>query len=229
MAADAPAAALFDVDGTLVDTAYLHTLAWWEALRQYGHLVDAAPVHRAIGMGSDQLLDHLLGADRDRSDDEAISAAHLALYAQFWPGLRAFDGAADLLRACAGRGWRVVLCTSASGRELDVLRGALDADDAVFAVTDSDSVAVSKPAPDLVHSALERASAPAGRAVFVGDSVWDVRAANRAGTPCVGVETGGFAGEELRGAGAVEVHSSVGDLLASLDDSVLAHPRGGDR
>ncbi|MFD8480432.1 HAD family hydrolase [Kitasatospora sp. NPDC059673] len=228
MAVD-PAAALFDVDGTLVDTAYLHTLAWWEALRQYGHRLAAAPVHRAIGMGSDQLLAHLLGDGRDRSEDDAIAAAHLALYAQHWPGLRAFDGAADLLRACAGRGWRVVLCTSASGRELDVLRAVLDADEAVFAFTDADSVSASKPAPDLVRTALERASAPPERAIFVGDSVWDVRAANRAGTPCVAVETGGFAGDELRAAGALEVHASVGELLDSLDDSVLARPRADAR
>ena len=228
MAADA-AAALFDVDGTLVDTVYLHTLAWWQALAQYGHEVDAARIHRAIGMGSEQLLDHLLGDDRDRSEDDAVDAAHLALYAQHWPGLRAFPGAGDLLRECAGRGWRVVLSTSASGRELDVLRRVLDADDALYAVTDADAVDASKPAPDLVHEALRQASAPAGRSVFVGDSVWDVEAAGRAGTPCVGVETGGFAAAELRGAGAVEVHSSVGALLDGLDTGVLARPRAGER
>ncbi|MFF4342291.1 HAD family hydrolase [Kitasatospora sp. NPDC001540] len=223
------AAALFDVDGTLVDTVYLHTLAWWQALAQYGHEVDAARIHRAIGMGSDQLLDHLLGDDRDRSEDDALSAAHLALYAQHWPGLRAFPGAGDLLRECGRRGWRVVLSTSASGRELDVLRRVLDADDAVYAVTDADGVDASKPAPDLVRRALEQASAAAERSVFVGDSVWDVQAAGRAGTPCVGVETGGFAAAELRGTGAVEVHPSVGALLDGLDRSALAHPRAGER
>ncbi|MFB7945787.1 HAD family hydrolase [Kitasatospora phosalacinea] len=228
MAADV-AAALFDVDGTLVDTVYLHTLAWWQALAQYGHEVDAARIHRAIGMGSDQLLDHLLGDDRDRSEDDAVDAAHLALYAQHWPGLRAFPGAGDLLRECAGRGWRVVLSTSASGRELDVLRRVLDADDAVHAVTDADAVDAAKPAPDLVRKALEQASAPAERSVFVGDSVWDVQAAGRAGTPCVGVETGGFAAAELRGAGAVEVHPSVAALLDGLDTSVLARSRAGER
>ncbi|QKW18126.1 HAD family hydrolase [Kitasatospora sp. NA04385] len=228
MAADG-AAALFDVDGTLVDTVYLHTLAWWQALAQYGHEVDAARIHRAIGMGSDQLLDHLLGDDRDRSEDDAVEAAHLALYAQHWPGLRAFPGAGDLLRECAGRGWRVVLSTSASGRELEVLRRVLDADDAVHAVAHSDGVAASKPAPDLVHRALEQAAARADRSVFVGDSVWDVEAAGRAGTPCVGVETGGFAAAELRGTGAVEVHPSVGALLDGLDDSVLARPGAGAR
>ncbi|MFJ5228743.1 HAD family hydrolase [Kitasatospora sp. NPDC088391] len=223
------AAALFDVDGTLVDTVYLHTLAWQQALRQYGHEVDAAPIHRAIGMGGDQLLDHLLGTDRDRSEDEALSDAHLALYAAHWPALRAFPGAAELLRECARRGWRVVLSTSASGRELDVLRRALDAEDALYAVTDADEVSASKPAPDLVRSALEQAGSAPDRAVFVGDSVWDVRAAHRADTPCVAVETGGVAAEELRGAGALEVHASVDELLRELDDSVLARPRAGRR
>ncbi|BAJ26573.1 MULTISPECIES: HAD family hydrolase [Kitasatospora] len=228
MAADV-AAALFDVDGTLVDTTYLHTLAWWQALAQYGHHVDAARIHRAIGMGGDQLLDHLLGDDRDHDEDADVAAAHLALYAQHWPGLRAFPGAADLLRECAGRGWRVVLSTSASGRELDVLRRVLDADDAVRAVTDADAVDSAKPAPDLVRLGLRQVGAPAGRSVFVGDSVWDALAAERAGTPCVGVETGGFAAAELRAAGAAEVHSSVGALLDDLDDSLLARPGAGTR
>ncbi|GAA4883802.1 HAD family hydrolase [Kitasatospora terrestris] len=221
---EGPAAALFDVDGTLVDTAYLHTLAWWEALRQYGHDVDAARVHRAVGMGADQLLDHLLGEDRRRDDDEAVTAAHLALWARSWPSLRPFPGAAELLRECARRGWRVVLATSASAREAEALRRALEVDDALAAVTTADDVAASKPAPDLVHAALERVDGVAERSVFVGDAVWDVRAAGRAGVRCVAVESGGLCSRELRAAGAAEVHADVATLLHALDDSLLARP-----
>src|SRR3954469_17039117 len=101
-----PDVVLFDVDGTLVDTNYLHAVTWWEAFRQYGHAVDMADVHRAIGMGSDRLLDHLLPGDRDAGADDGIRAAHSSLYGTFWTRLRAFDGAAGLLRACAGRGMR---------------------------------------------------------------------------------------------------------------------------
>ncbi|AUG81694.1 haloacid dehalogenase [Kitasatospora sp. MMS16-BH015] len=217
-------AALFDVDGTLLDTAYLHTLAWWEALLQYDREVPAARVHRAVGMGADQLLDHLLGEHRDHEEDEAITAAHDALYASSWPKLRPLPGAAELLRACARRGWRVVLASSASGRELEVLRAALDAEDAITTATSGDDVAATKPAPDLVHAALTAAETPPGRAVFVGDTVWDVIAAGEAGVPCVAVQSGGFAAQELLGAGAAEVHRDTGELLDRLDGSLLARP-----
>ncbi|MCG6494229.1 HAD family hydrolase [Kitasatospora sp. A2-31] len=218
------AAALFDVDGTLLDTTYLHTLAWWEALRQYDRAVPAARVHRAVGMGADQLLDHLLGEQRDRDADEAITAAHDALYARHWPVVRPLPGAPELLRACAGRGWRIVLASSASERELTVLRHALGADEVIAAVTTADDVAATKPAPDLVVAALERAESGPRHAVFVGDTVWDVAAAGRAEVPCVAVETGGFAAAELLGSGAAEVHRDTAELLAELDGSLLGRP-----
>ncbi|WP_256070154.1 HAD family hydrolase [Streptomyces sp. DvalAA-14] len=215
---------LFDVDGTLMDTVYLHTVAWWEALRQHGERVPMSRVHRSIGMGSDHLLDHLLGEDHDHGDDSALSAAHDTLYAQYWTRLAPLEGAADLLRACAARGWRVVLASSASDRELRVMRDALGADDAIDAVTTADDVEASKPSPDLVARALERAAVPPDRAVFVGDAVWDAEAAGRAGVRCVGLLSGGVSREELTGAGAAEVYQGPADLLAHLDGSLLADP-----
>ena len=214
-------AVIFDVDGTLVDTNYLHAVTWWEAFRQYGHHVDMAAVHRVIGMGSDKLLDRLLPQDRDRGVDDAMRAAHRALYAQYWPRLRAFAGAADLLRACAGRGMTVVLASSADGSEIKALLTALGADDAITAAASSADADQSKPAPDIVQVALDRAGLPAGRAVFVGDTVWDVHACRRAGLPCVAVLTGGVGRDELRDAGAVAVYDGAADLLEHLDDSPL--------
>ncbi len=217
-----PAAALFDVDGTLMDTVHLHAVAWWEAFRQQGEYVSMTRVHRAIGMGGDHLLDALLGEDRDHDADPGVKAAHDALYGQYWSRLTPLDRAADLLRACADRGLRVVLASSASGPEGDVMRRALDADDVIHAMTTADDVESSKPAPDLVQRALDRAGASAGRAVFVGDAVWDVEAARRAGVSCLAVLTGGgFSREELRDAGAREVYDSPADLLARLDASAL--------
>ncbi|RKT09478.1 HAD superfamily hydrolase (TIGR01509 family)/HAD superfamily hydrolase (TIGR01549 family) [Streptomyces sp. 1114.5] len=215
-------AALFDVDGTLLDTTYFHALAWWEALRQYDRTVPAARVHRAIGMGADQLFDHLLGRDRDRDDDEAIAAAHDALYAAYWPVIAPLPGAADLLRACAARGRRIVLASSASERELTALRRVLDADDVIDAATTADDVSATKPAPDLVRAALDRADTAPADSVFVGDTVWDVVAAGRAGVPCVAVESGGFSAQELLAAGAAEVHRDTAGVLADLDRSLLA-------
>ncbi|MET9611970.1 HAD family hydrolase [Kitasatospora indigofera] len=217
--------ALFDVDGTLLDTNYLHTVAWAEALAQYGHTPAMARIHASIGMGGDQLIDHVLGEERDRAQDGEISSAHGALYARFWPSLRPFEGAADLLRAVSASGWTVVLASSASGRDLRVMRRALDADDAVTAATSADDVAAGKPAPDLVRAALDKAGARAAEAVFVGDTLWDVRSAAAAGVPCVAVLSGGWSERDLRAAGALEVHENAAALLAGLSGSVLGHPR----
>lgn len=214
------AAALFDVDGTLMDTVALHTVAWWEALRQSGRTVATTDIQRAVGMDGTHLLDALVGEDRDRAGDGGLKAAHDALYAQFWSRLAPLEGAADLLRACAARGLRVVLASSASGKEADVMVRALGAGDAVRAVTTSDDVEAGKPAPDVVERALERAGVRPEDAVFVGDAVWDLRAAGKAGVTGIGVLTGGgYSREELLAAGAATVHRSPADLLAHLDDS----------
>jgi phosphoglycolate phosphatase-like HAD superfamily hydrolase len=140
------AAALFDVDGTLVDSNYLHAVTWWDAFLQAGHEIPMARIHRAIGMGSDQLLDELLPDDRERDDDAGIRTAHSALYATYWSRLRPLPHAAELLRACKERGLRVVLASSADEREFAVLRAALDAEDAIDEATSSaDSSAASRP------------------------------------------------------------------------------------
>jgi HAD superfamily hydrolase (TIGR01509 family) len=212
---------IFDVDGTLVDTNYIHAVTWWEAFRQYELVVPMSRVHRAIGMGSDKLLDHVLPADRDRTADDDVRAAHRALYGEFWTRLRAFEGAAELLRACAGRGLKVVLASSAEESEMKALRAALDAEDAITAATSSDDADESKPAPDIVGVALARAGARPEQAVFVGDTVWDVQACAKAGVPCIAVLTGGISRHELAEAGAVAVYDSVAALLRGLDDSLI--------
>jgi len=138
-------AALFDVDGTLVDTNYLHAVTWWEAFAQAGHQPSMADIHRAIGMGSDQMLDKLLPPDRDRDADADVRAAHSTLYATYWSRLRPLPGAADLLRACKRRGLGVVLASSADEPEFNALRAALDAEDAIDAATFAGDVESSKP------------------------------------------------------------------------------------
>lgn len=174
--AQGPAAALFDVDGTLADTSYLNTVTWWEAFSQAGRDVPMALIHRAIGMGSEQMLDKLLPDDRDKDADADIRTAHSALYAAYWSRLRPLPGAADLLRVCKKRGLAVVLASSADEREFTMLRTVLDAEDAIDAATFSGDVDTSKPAPDLVEAALGKIGIPAAEAVFVGDTVWDVQA-----------------------------------------------------
>jgi HAD superfamily hydrolase (TIGR01509 family) len=212
---------LFDVDGTLVDTSYLHTVAWWEALRENGHVVPMREIHRAIGMGSDQILDHLLGSDRDTDADAQMTAAHLALYALYFDRLKPLPGARDLLRECSKRGLKVVLASSASERELAALRAALDADDVIDAATDSSDAGASKPAPDILRAALDRCDLTPDRVVFVGDAVWDVESSSQLGIPCIGLTSGGLAASELHDAGAVETYAHPADLLASLDSSAV--------
>ncbi|MEV3950785.1 MULTISPECIES: HAD family hydrolase [Streptomyces] len=217
-----PQAALFDVDGTLTDTNYLHVTCWWEAFRQAGHRVAMCDIHRAVGLSGGDLVAHLLGEDRDREQDGLISAAHTTLYATHFDRLSAFDGAGDLLRALAARGRRIVLATSASGRELAALRAAVDADDVIAGTASSDDVPAGKPAPEPVEHALEIAGCPASQAVFVGDSVWDMRAAVRAGVPAVALLSGGISRGDLEEAGATAVYRDVSDLLARLDSSPFA-------
>ena len=224
-------AVLFDVDGTLVDTTYLHTVCWWQALRRYGLTVSAAEIHRAIGMGSDHLLESLLGAERDRDRDAALSADHDALFAVYWPSLVPLDGAAALLRECSERGWRVVLATSAKRAELDAMRAALGAEDALDEITSADDVEASKPSPDIVELALERAGVPADRAVFIGDTRWDVEAAKRADVACIGMLSGGWADTELLEAGAAAVCRNPAALRDDLDHLIAERfrPRRADR
>lgn len=222
-----PVAALFDVDGTLVDTNYLHAVTWWEAFAQAGFEVQMAQIHRAIGMGSDQMLDKLLPADRDEDADAEVRAAHSALYSVYWSRLRRLPGAADLLRACKRRGLAVVLARSADEPEFSVLRAALDAEDAIDAATFAGDVESSKPAPDLVEAALAKVGVSAAEAVFTGDTVWDVQACRKAGVRCIGVLSGGVSRDELTSAGAAEVYSGPADLLAVLDISLLGN--GGEQ
>ncbi|MFF5448657.1 HAD family hydrolase [Streptomyces sp. NPDC012888] len=212
-------AALFDVDGTLADTNHLHVTAWWEALRQAGHTVPMHAVHRAIGLPGEDLLEHLLGEDRDRAGDGRISTGHDTLYATWFDRLPALPGAGDLLRELASAGWRVVLVTSAKERELDALRAAIDADEAITETATSDDVEQGKPAPDPILHALDLVGVPAGDAVFVGDSVWDMRAARHAGVTSVGLLCGGIPRADLEEAGAAAVYDGPADLLAHLAES----------
>ncbi|MEU6218679.1 HAD family hydrolase [Streptomyces sp. NPDC047022] len=214
-------AAVFDVDGTLVDTNHLHVVTWWEAFRQAGHRVPTHAIHRAIGLGSGDLVAHLLGDDRAREEVEDLETAHKVLYAEYFDRLSALPDAGRLLRRLAGDGWAVVLATSAGGQELSALRRAMDADDAIAATASADDVEEGKPAPEPVEHALELVGIPAEQAVFVGDTVWDMRAGSRAGVRCVALLCGGIPRGDLEEAGAVAVFDDPADLLASLSRSPL--------
>lgn len=207
---------LFDVDGTLVDTNYLHAVTWAAAFRSLGYQVATSRLHHLVGQGSDRLVASALGAD-----DQAVADAHDDFYAPYLHDLRAFDGAADLLRKVKASGLTVVLATSAGERDAKFLRAAIDADDAIDAVTTKGDVAQSKPAPDLVQAALDAGGLDADHSVFVGDTVWDVQAAAAVGVPCICVLTGGIDERELRDAGAIEIYQNVEELAGCLERSAI--------
>ena len=212
---------LFDVDGTLVDSTYFHTLAWWHAFRRFGHDVRMNSIHRCVGMGADKLVAELLGPDRDTDEDEGIADAHAAVFSTYWPYLRRFDGARELLVACKEAGLAVVLASSARDQDLAVLREAVGADDAVDAATSAADAEESKPAPDILVAALKAGGLEASEVLYVGDAVWDVQAAAALGIDTVGVTSGGYSGAELLEAGVVEVYSTPRELLERLDESAI--------
>ncbi len=212
-----PRGVLFDVDGTLVDTTYAHTVAWAEALRATGHAdIPMAHIHRAIGLGAPKLVEKLLGRF-----DERVKDAHTDFYGPWLHRLRRFDGVPELLHATAGRGLVVALASSASTKESAHLRETVGCDDVVAAMTDSGDVEQAKPEPDVVQAALDQTGLAPDDALFVGDTVWDVEAARRAGLDCVCVLSGGIGEDELRAAGAVAVYRDAAALLEQLDSSPI--------
>ena len=213
-------AAILDIDGTLVDTNYQHAVAWYMAFRQHDMALPVWRIHRHLGMGGDQLVGALAGAEFDRAAGDSVRAAHDALYLASIQSVSALAGARELIEDLKRRGNRVVLASSAKSREADHYLDLLDARDLVDAWTTAEDVQRTKPHPELVQAALAKLGETAG--VMIGDTPWDVKAAAEAGTPAVAVLTGGFSTDELRGAGAVNVFASIDELRGRIDETPLA-------
>ncbi len=215
---------LFDVDGTLIDSSFLHAVCWWQAFRQHDIDAQMAVIHRSVGMGSENLvgnvLDEVEGVEIDDVDLDALSASHDALYSVYWPQLRLLPGARELVRRCHDAGLVTVLASSAKERELGVLRRVLDCDDAIDEATSSSDAEASKPAPDILEVALAKAKLSASDALFIGDAVWDVHASSKLGMPCIGLECGGTSAAELLEAGAFATYANARELLLHSDEHV---------
>jgi len=212
---------LVDVDGTLVDTNYFHTVAWWRAFQDIGEDVPMSSIHPLIGMGSDQLVRRLIGRESEEASD-----AHSKRYEPFKDEIKAFPGAADLLAELARRGARVVLATSSDEKDLDRLREAIDAEDAIDEAVSNGDVEHSKPAPDIFEAALAKFDLDPERTMVVGDTRWDVEAAGKLDLEVVCVLTGGSTREQLEQAGAVAVYDDAAQLLDQLDGSPLGRLLG---
>ena len=212
-------AAILDIDGTLVDSNYQHTLAWYRALRQHDQHIAIWRIHRHIGMGGDQLVSSLCGDEVEEKLGEDIRAAEKALYMALIEEVEPLHGARDLIVDLKRLDRDVVLASSAKPDEIEHYLDLLDARGLADAWTSAGDVEQTKPAPDLVEAALERVGG--GPAVMVGDSTWDCRAAAKAGVETIAVLTGGFSDEELRDAGAIAVYRSIDELRQRLSETPL--------
>jgi HAD superfamily hydrolase (TIGR01549 family) len=219
-----PAAALLDVDGTLVDTNYHHAVAWYRAFRQHDLVLPVWRIHRHIGMGGDHMVAALAGDEAEERLGDDIRAAEKALYLAMIEEVEPLEGARELMVELKRRGHPVVLASSSKQNELDHYLDLLDARELADDWTSSADVEATKPDPDIVKAAMEKAGT--GEAVMVGDSTWDCEAAKRAGIETVAVLTGGFSEQELREAGAAVVFGSVAELREGLDETPLGREAG---
>jgi HAD superfamily hydrolase (TIGR01549 family) len=220
-----PLAVIFDIDGTLVDTNYQHALAWYRAFRNAGIVMPIWQIHRAIGIGSDRVVEMLAGKEVEAKLGETLRDAQGPLYKEMIDEVEPMRGAHELLRDLKRAGHPVILASSAEAEEAERYLDLLDARASVDGYTTSADVQASKPEPDIVHAAIEKAGG--GPAVMIGDSTWDCKAATRAELPSIGVLTGGFSEQELTEAGATVVFDSVEHLRQHLSATTLKETVGG--
>jgi HAD superfamily hydrolase (TIGR01509 family) len=220
-------AALLDVDGTLIDSNYHHALAWYRAFRRSGIVLPLWRIHRHVGMGSDQLLPALVGERLEEERGEEIRGARDEEYGRLIGEVAPLEGSRELIAELKERGLTVVLASSSPQDEIDHYLELLDARELADAWTTDDDVKATKPEPDLVHAALEKAGTE--DAVMVGDTPWDVEAARKAGVETICVITGGFSEQELRHAGAVAIFGRGAAPEARFDsaDSLVTPTIGG--
>lgn len=211
---------VFDVDGTLVDTNYQHALAWYAAFRRFDITPALWRIHRAIGMGGDQLVEAVAGREAEESHGDDLREAWSEAYDDYLPHVQPFEGARDLLQEIRDRDLRLVLASSGQRDHVEHYLDLLDGRRLAHDWTTSEDAEQTKPAPDLVQTAMSKVGGE--HAVMIGDSTWDAEAAERAGLPTYAVRTGGFSVEELREAGARRVYDSLADLRADLSSVIGA-------
>jgi HAD superfamily hydrolase (TIGR01549 family) len=217
--------AIFDVDGTLVDTNYHHALAWHRAFRRYDITRPLWRIHRGIGMGGDTFVPQIAGEDVEREHGDALRDAWTEEFDQLIGEVQPFEHTQALLQEVKDRGFRLVLASSGKTKHVEAFLDLFGGRELADAWTTSDDAEKSKPEPDIVQTALARVEGAKG--VMIGDSVFDVMAAGRIGIPTIAVRTGGFGTDELQEAGASAVFDSLGELLEALDDTALGAPDSG--
>ncbi len=205
---------VLDLDGTLVDSTYVHVLAWQAAFRDVGLTVPAYRIHRAIGMGGDRLVAAVAEDSTEEALGDELRARHPEHLERIFGAITATEGASELLDALREHGVQVVLATSGGRDQTERLLELIEGSGHLSGSATGSDAESSKPSGEIIEVALQ--SVRATSSVVVGDAVWDVRAAQDAGVPCIGLLTGGISEAELRDAGAVAVHESPRHLAEHL-------------
>jgi HAD superfamily hydrolase (TIGR01509 family) len=213
-------ALIFDLDGTLVDTVYAHVLAWQRAFAEVGRPIDAWKIHRRMGMSGGLFVRAAareIGHALDDAEVEALQARHGELFGELLPERRALPGARELLAELRAGGVTHAIATSGRRPEIDASLVALGVPDGTVVVARGD-VLHAKPEPDLFLACAERLGVEPTECYVIGDAVWDLLAARRAGMLSVGLLSGGYGEDELTRAGAFRVYRDPAELQVSLDE-----------
>jgi HAD superfamily hydrolase (TIGR01509 family) len=218
-----PKAAIFDVDGTLLDSVDLHALAWQEAMVKFGHDVGFEQVRGQIGKGGDKLIPQFLSEDAQRDHGKEMEEWRGNRFkSEYLQLVRPFTAVPDLLRRVKDAGIRIAVASSAKKDELEKYLDIAGIGDLVDVTTSSDDVEESKPAPDIFEAVLKKLGVEGHDAVVIGDTPYDAEAAGKAKIATIGVLCGGFTEDSLRQAGCVQVYPGPAALLACFGDSLLA-------
>jgi HAD superfamily hydrolase (TIGR01549 family) len=214
-------AAIFDIDGTLVDSVDLHARAWQESLAHFGYEIPFEKVRHEIGKGSDKLIPDLLGAEEAKRVFDDLDQFRSGLWkSKYFAQVKPFPKTRELFERLLRDGKQVVLASSAKGDELKKYKEIARIDDLVKDETSADDVDKSKPSPDAIEAAVAKLDNPdPATAIMVGDTPWDIMAAGKARVKSIAVLCGGFPEQELRGAGAVQIYRDPEDMLAHYDES----------
>jgi beta-phosphoglucomutase-like phosphatase (HAD superfamily) len=215
-------AAVFDIDGTLVDSVDLHASAWQEAFARFGHEVTFEQARSQIGKGGDQLLPVFLSSVQREDYGDALEAWRGERFKiKYLPMVRPFSAVPDLLRRVHDGGLKVAVASSAKKEELEIYLDIAGISQLVDESTSSTDAEKSKPAPDIFEVALKKLGIAATDAVAIGDTPYDAQAAGKAGMRTIGLLCGGFTEVSLRAGGCVAVYPGPGALLACFDASPL--------
>ncbi|MGU3667117.1 HAD family hydrolase [Methylobacterium sp. A49B] len=221
-------AAIFDIDGTLLDSVDLHARAWVEAFAHFGVETDQADVRRQIGKGGDELMPVFLPEARVKREGEAIEAYRSDLFKRtYLPEVRPFPGVRPLFERLRAAGLKIALASSGKREEVEHYTGILKIGDLIDVATSSDDADRSKPHPDIFEAALKKLHQGSHDVIHaIGDTPYDAEAAGRAGLPTIGFLCGGFPEADLSAAGCVAIYRDPQDLLDGFDRSLLAETRG---